>query len=144
LDSIAAQLSSLMRQFKIERSDHRFDMSLPARLTAIDVNGLPLDQEVMTINVSRKGALLTGIHGKLRLGSQLSLARLQKLEKFLIAWVGTENTPGAGQIGVSAVDPATSFWNDVLETRSPDEQASADDKYLEELPAKPKARAHGA
>ncbi len=68
LASIATELSSLMRQFKIERRDRRIDISLPVRLTATDVNGHPLEQEVTTINVSRRGALLKGIRGKLRTG----------------------------------------------------------------------------
>ena len=64
-----------MRQFKIERRDPRIDMSLPVRLIATDVSGAALDQEVMTINISRQGALLSGIRGRLRMGSNISLAR---------------------------------------------------------------------
>jgi methyl-accepting chemotaxis protein len=134
--SIAAQLSRLMQQFKIERQHRRIEISLPVTLTAADVKGLALDEQVATINVSQRGALLTGIRGKLRMGTQVSLARLNKREQFLIAWVGEDNTARAGQIGVSAVDSASSFWNDVAGTESQAEPASAQ--------AKPKARAHGA
>jgi methyl-accepting chemotaxis protein len=144
LTSIAIQLSGLMRQFKIERSERRLDIALPVSLTASDVNGHPLEQEIMTINVSRDGALLKGIRGELRLGSYISLARSHKLEKFLIAWVGAENTPKAGQIGVSAVDPATSFWSDVLETQSEAKMAGARERNWEKVPAKSGAPAHGA
>jgi hypothetical protein len=125
LASIAMQLGGLMRQFKIERSDRRFDISLPVKMTATEVNGQPVNQEVMTVNVSRHGALLKGIHGKIRVGSQVSLSRLDKREQFLIVWAGEENTPRAGQIGVSAADPACSFWNDVIGTPSQVELASA-------------------
>jgi methyl-accepting chemotaxis protein len=144
LASIATQLSSLMRQFKITRREKRIDISLPVSLTAIDVNGNPLDQEVMTVDVSRQGAQLTGIRGKLRRGDHVSLGRLHKLEQFLISWVGEENSPKAGQIGVSAADPATSFWNDVVEKHSQAETARAEEDYSEKVPAKPKARARGA
>jgi methyl-accepting chemotaxis protein len=144
LASIATQLSSLMQQFKVARRDQRIDISLPVSLTAIDVNGRPLEQEILTVNVSRKGALLTGIRGKLRQGDQVSLGRLHKLEHFLISWVGEENTPRAGQIGVSASDPATSFWNDVVEKQSTAETESAPQDYSEMVPSKPKARARGA
>jgi methyl-accepting chemotaxis protein len=123
LDSIATELSALMRQFKIERSERRFDVSLPVRITATDVSGQPLNQEVVTINISRNGALLKGIQGKLRLGSEVSLARSQRLEQFLIAWVGENDSPDAGQIGVSAVATTSSFWNDVLQSQFHDEQA---------------------
>jgi methyl-accepting chemotaxis protein len=144
LASIATQLSGLMRQFKIARRDRRIDIALPVSLAAIDVNGHPLDQEVMTVNVSRQGAQLTGLRGKLRRGDHVSLGRLHKREQFLISWVGEENTPKAGQIGVSASDPATSFWNDVVEKQSHAEMASAEEDYSEKVPTKPKARARGA
>src|SRR5579863_3424657 len=61
LTSIAAQLSALMRQFKIERGDRRLEISLPVRFNGMDLNGNTLDQEISTINVSRHGALLTGL-----------------------------------------------------------------------------------
>ncbi len=144
LASIATELSRLMRQFKIERRYPRIDISLPVTLTGIDVNGHPLEQEVMTVNVSRNGALLRGIRGKLRTGDQVSLGRLDKVERFLISWVGEDDTPKAGQIGVSAADPATSFWNDVVEEHSPAGLAGAEGDDSEKTPAKPKARAHGA
>jgi hypothetical protein len=70
----------------------------------------------MTVNISRRGALLDGIHGLLKPGDTVSLARLQHKEQFRVAWVGEEDTPAAGQIGVAAVDSNTSFWSEVLET----------------------------
>ena len=115
LSSIATELSALMRKFKIERSDKRFAIRLPVNLTATDVNGQTLEQDVMTIDISRCGASLNGIRGKLRPGSRVTLARSKKVEQFLIAWVGGENTPRARQIGVTAVDSATSFWKDDIE-----------------------------
>jgi len=144
LASIATELSRLMRQFKIERRHPRIDISLPVTLTGIDINGHPLEQEVMTVNVSLNGALLRGIRGKLRTGDQVSLGRLQKVEQFLISWVGEDNTPKAGQIGLSAADPASTFWNDVVEEHSGAEVDSAEEDVSEKVPAKPKARAHGA
>jgi methyl-accepting chemotaxis protein len=124
LSSIATELSALMRKFKIERSDKRFAIRLPMKLTATDVNGETLEQEVMTVDVSRCGANLSGVHSKLRAGSRVTLGRSQKVEQFLIAWVGGENTPRAGHIGVTAVDSATSFWKDVIEEKAESELAA--------------------
>ena len=139
LAAIASELTVLMRQFKIERHDRRMEISLPVTLNATDVNGDPLNEQVMTINVSRAGALLTGIQGALRPGTQVSLSRLHKREEFAVAWVGKADTLKAGQIGVAAVDPATSFWNDVIGTESPAQSSAAENDS-----ARPKARAHGA
>jgi len=108
-------LNDLRAQRLGKRRDPRIDLALPVLLTGTDVSGRPLDQRVMTVNISRRGALLEGIHGMLGPGNKISLARLHKKEQFRVTWVGGEDTPAAGQIGVAAVDPNTSFWDEVLE-----------------------------
>jgi hypothetical protein len=108
-------LNDLRAQRLGKRRDPRIDLALPVLLTGTDVSGRPLDQRVMTINISGRGALLDGIHGMLGQGDIISLARLHKKEQFRVAWVGGEDTPAAGQIGVAAVDPNTLFWDEVLE-----------------------------
>ena len=108
-------LSDLRAQRLGKRRDPRIELALPVLLSGADVSGRPLDQRVMTINISRRGALLEGIHGMLGAGDKISLARMHKKEEFRVAWVGGEGTPAAGQIGVAALDPNTSFWEEVLE-----------------------------
>jgi hypothetical protein len=98
-----------------KRRDPRIDLALPVMLTGTDSSGRPLDQRVITVNISLRGALLDGIHGMLGAGDKISLARGHKKEEFRVAWVGEDDTPRAGQIGVAAVDQNTSFWSEVLE-----------------------------
>ena len=107
-------LSDLRAQRLGNRRDPRIDLALPVLLSGTDLSGRPLDQRVMTVNISRRGALLEGIHGMLGQGDIISLARLHKREEFRVAWVGKEDTAAEGQIGVRAVDPNTSFWDEVL------------------------------
>jgi len=97
-----------------KRRDLRIDVALPVSLSGTDVTGRPLDQQVTTLNISRRGALLVGIHGMLEPGAQVALARVHKREFFRVAWAGAQDTPKAGQIGVAAVDPNSSFWDEVL------------------------------
>lgn len=111
-------LSDLRAQRLGKRRDPRIDLALPVLLAGTDVRGRPLDQRVITINISRRGALLDGVHGQLGQGAIVSLARGRKQEQFRVAWVGADDTAAAGQIGVAAVDPNTSFWNEVLEATS--------------------------
>jgi hypothetical protein len=108
-------LNDLRAQRLGNRRDPRIDLALPVLLSGTDVNGRPLDQRVMTINISRRGALLAGIHGILGAGDIISLARLHKKEQFRVAWVGAEDSRAAGQIGAAALDANTSFWDEVLE-----------------------------
>jgi methyl-accepting chemotaxis protein len=144
LASIAARLSELMRQFKIERRDTRIKKALPVTLAAVDVDGRPVEQRVTTVDISHEGALLTGIHAKLLSGSLVSLARANKVEKFSVAWVGEENSPRAGKIGISTIAPPSSFWNDVIDAEDQAVRSGAEKDYAKKLPAKPKARARGA
>ena len=119
LAEIATELSRLMRQFKIERRDPRIEVSLPVKLRATDVDGRHLELDVTTINVSQKGALLTGVRSKLRQGDTVTLSRLNRQEEYLISWVGQEKTAKAGQIGLSAIDANSCFWNDTVDQYSP-------------------------
>jgi hypothetical protein len=83
---------------------------------------------------------LKGIRAKLRLGSEVTLSRLHKQGKFLIAWVGDPNSDKAGQIGVSTTD-AISLWDDVISAASAtDDSPDTNDSQI----MKPKAKAHAA
>lgn len=120
-----AQLRRLIEQFKIGRRDPRFIVALPVQLTATASDGNLLDQEVMTINISRRGAALKGVNGMLRAGDKILLARVNKKEHFRVAWVGGNDTPEAGHVGVLPLDPDSSFWSDVLEEMLAPESATA-------------------
>jgi methyl-accepting chemotaxis protein len=141
LSSIATQLTQLMSQFKIERRDRRIEITLPVRLTATSADGTPIDQEVTTINISRGGALLKGIRGKLKLGDTVSLARLNKQEAFKVAWAGEANTADAGQIGISAAQANSLLWDDVIRAQAKLEQER---EQRTQPISKLKARAQGA
>lgn len=113
-----AQLRRLIEQFKIGRRDPRFLAVLPVTLAGTDGSDHIAEQRVTTINISRRGALLKGIRGKLRPGDKISLARLHKKEHFRIAWVGEQDTPEADQAGVAPVDADSSFFDDALEAKA--------------------------
>jgi methyl-accepting chemotaxis protein len=143
LASIAGELSHLMRQFKIERRDPRLTKAVTVRLIATDAQGAAQDHEVLTVNVSRRGALLKGVRGKFRVGNAVTLARLNRREEFQVQWVGEPSSPDAGLIGVAAVDPATTFWDDVAGSASPDD-SNRGSGNSEAIYTKPKAKAHSA
>ena len=111
-------LADLRAQRLGKRRDPRIDIALPVQLSGVDASGRPLSQRVMTVNISRRGALLEGIHGVLKPGDNILLARGGKNEKFRVAWVVDADTPAGAQIGVAAVDPNSSFWDAVLQASS--------------------------
>jgi len=142
--AIAAQLSSLMAQFRIERCDTRTIAALPVRVTMTDAGGRTFDQEAMTVNISRQGSLLKGIQGDLKRGSKIFLSRLRKREPFQVVWIGEENTARAGQIGVSTVNPNSLFWDDVLSEQSNSETTGATGSDPQPVLSESRARAQGA
>jgi hypothetical protein len=106
--------SDLKAQRLGKRRDPRIEVMLPVLLTGVDEYGRSLDQRVTTVNISRRGALLEGLHGRLRPGDRVNLARGHKNEQFLVAWVGEVGTPSERQIGVAALESNTSFWDEDL------------------------------
>jgi len=117
--------SDLRAQRLGKRRDPRIEVALPVLLTGVDVSGRPLSQRVMTVNISRRGALLEGIHGELKFGDKISLTRGGKKEEFRVAWVRDADTPEGARIGVAAVDQNTTFWDKVLDDLSAKQNAGA-------------------
>lgn len=111
-------LEDLRAQRLGNRREPRIEIAVSVLLNGSDVNGRPLDQRVMTINVSRRGAVLSGVYGAVRVGDEVSLVRGRYKAQFRVQWAGEANSPKAGQIGVAAVDADTTFWNEVLEAAS--------------------------
>ena len=114
LAEVAQLLGRLMAQFKIKRRELRLEVALPVVVITNNAKGHPVEQPATTLDVSRYGALLQGVKGQIRRGMTLSLTRLKRQQNFRVAWVGEAGSVKAGQIGLSAVDPPTSFWDDVL------------------------------
>jgi hypothetical protein len=117
--------SDLRAQRLGKRRDPRIEIALPVLLNGVDVSGRPLSQRVMTVNVSRRGAFLEGIHGLLKIGDMISLTRSGKKEDFRVAWVRDEDAPTGAKIGVAAVDPNSTFWDTVLEASDESGAAAA-------------------
>ena len=118
LSEVATLLSGLMHQFKIKRRDSRNGLVVPVTLIMIDRNGRSVEQEVNTIDISRKGVSVQGFRGTLRNGAIVFLSRKNKKQEFRVAWAGPKGTPTEGQVGLSAINPASEFWNDVLDTHT--------------------------
>jgi methyl-accepting chemotaxis protein len=117
LSEVAKLLSGLMAQFKTKRRDARVELAVPVMLTIADAKGHPKEQEVQTIDISRHGVLVEGFRGVIRKGKMVFLTRKNKKQEFRVAWAGAKGTPKAGQIGLSAVNPEASIWDDVLPGR---------------------------
>jgi methyl-accepting chemotaxis protein len=114
LADVAKMLGDLMGQFRIKRRDSRIDFSVPVTLTTADAKGHPIEQKVITIDISRQGALVKGFRGEMRTGRVVTLSRLNRQQEFRVAWVGEPGSATEDQMGLSSVN-AAAFWGDLLE-----------------------------
>jgi len=115
LADIAMQLETLTRQFKIERKEHRFDITFPLAFTAVTAGGQSLTQEVQAKNISRHGAHLAGVSGKLSIGDRVKLSYSGKSEDFLVQWVSGASGSKTSHVGVAAANPASTFWDEMIQ-----------------------------
>lgn len=115
LAEVAQLLGRLMGQFKIKRQSSRMEIALPVTLITTDDKGQRKEHRVTTIDISWQGTQLKGFREKIRKGKIVSLARHGKQQEFRVAWVGIKGTAKAGLLGLSAVDPVPSIWDDLLQ-----------------------------
>jgi hypothetical protein len=94
-----------------KRREPRVQARLQVRIAGVDVSGRPLLQMVTTRNISRQGALLEGIQGKLKLGEIIAVTYMSSRARFRVTWVGDAGTERAGQIGVQSVEPDKCIWD---------------------------------
>jgi methyl-accepting chemotaxis protein len=115
LAEVGQLLGRLMAQFKIKRRCARTVVEMPVTLISMDDKGRSIKQSVSTVDISWQGTLIKGFQGKIGKGKIVSLARRGKQQDFRVAWAGAKRTLKAGQLGLSAVDPVPSIWEDVLQ-----------------------------
>jgi methyl-accepting chemotaxis protein len=114
LAAIAKELDGLVRRFRIERAEHRSDIALPVGLRGVDANGLTVDRQVVTVDISHQGVQVRGVDAAIEVGQEVSLSRDGKTEKYRVHWVGDENTDMGGHLGLHSLEEISSFWNDVI------------------------------
>jgi hypothetical protein len=85
-----------------KRREPRVEAKLHVRIAAIVAGGDPILLMVPTRNVSRRGALLEGIQGTLRVGDTVSITYKNSKARFRVTWVG--DAERAGQIGVQSLE----------------------------------------
>jgi hypothetical protein len=84
---------------------------LQVRIAGIDDSGRALLQMVPTRNISRQGALLAGIQGRLKPGEIIAITYKNSKARFRVTWVGDAGTEGSGQIGVQSLEPGKCIWD---------------------------------
>jgi hypothetical protein len=88
----------------------RIHTALAVRLTWTD-DGKTITLSVCTIDVSQKGARLTGVTGLKAPGQLIAIKRKVNEAQFRVIWIGKPQTPHETQIGVECVDTDKIIWD---------------------------------
>jgi hypothetical protein len=87
----------------------RLHTALPIRVAWAD-DGKTTSHSACTIDVSQRGARLTGVTG-LKSGQLIAIRRKTSEARFRVVWVGKPQSAQAGQVGVESLDVDKTIWD---------------------------------
>ena len=96
-----------------QRPEPRFDSNLPVRVFGMTAQGKPFVKKARTQNISRNGALVSGIDVNLNIGDTIGVQLEQKKARFRVVWISAGIT-GKYQVGLQMQDGQESPWTTVL------------------------------
>jgi hypothetical protein len=91
------------------RREPRVEVNFEVKVWGMDRHGKPFMQHAHTLDITRSGARLAGIEC-VQLGEIIGIQSGGQKARFKVVWMGRENTPKAGQIGVHCVEPEKSIF----------------------------------
>src|SRR5512141_450151 len=104
----------------VRRRECRVRTVLPVRIFGMDSAGKPFTALAHTLDITRSGAKLAGVQQTLSPGEVIGVQRGTDKARFRVAWVGTQSTRTAGQVGVECVQENKNIWNVVFDESTPD------------------------
>jgi hypothetical protein len=100
------------------RVEPRVQCVLPVRITGTDSQGNRFERLTCTLDISDRGARITGITDKLRPGMALQVHRKNRRGKFRVAWVGQAGTRTENRIGLLVDSKEAQFWPELRKHKS--------------------------
>jgi len=69
------------------RRETRADFILQVRVLGMSADNRPFNESVQTLNISRRGVVLTGVQSQLKVGEIVGLRYGEKRARYRVAWV---------------------------------------------------------
>jgi hypothetical protein len=91
------------------RREPRLEINFEVKVWGLDRNGKPFMQHARTLDITKQGARLIGIDC-VKLGETIGIQNGERKARFKVVWIGRENTPKAGQIGVHSLEPEKNIF----------------------------------
>ena len=123
------------------RHERRVRCVLPVKVAGTDVEGKSFERLTCTLDISERGARITGIPDRLRPGVEVEVNYKNRRGTFRVAWIGQAGTRTENQIGLLADAQTSEFW---LELNKQQSTRHAEDYAERERQAQQHAREAGA
>jgi len=94
-----------------KRKEPRKDIKVPVRIFGTDSSGQIFSEKAFTVNVSREGAELSGVHAQPNVDEIIGLTYGQVKGHFRVRWVGPPGSPKSGHIGLLNLSPEKALWD---------------------------------
>ncbi len=99
------------------QGDPRFLAQLPVTISGVDDNGYRFKQTAHTLDVSRRGARLTGIPTPVEAASLIEIEYRRRKARFRVVWAGNPDAAPVREAGVVCVDGSACLWGQPLPGR---------------------------
>ncbi len=93
------------------RREPRRAVQVPVRIFGTDVTGAVFSEKVATVNVSRNGVELEGVHPQLAIDEVIGLTYGTNRVHFRVKWVGAIGTPKSAHVGLQNIAPEKPLWD---------------------------------
>ncbi|HXY15811.1 MAG TPA: PilZ domain-containing protein [Terriglobales bacterium] len=94
-----------------KRSEPRKDIRVPVRIFGTDSAGQIFSEKVVTVNVSRHGAELSGVQAQPNIDEIVGLTYGNIKSHFRVKWVGQPGTEKLGHLGLLNLSPEKPLWD---------------------------------
>ena len=97
-----------------KRREQRTRIALPVKVYTRDDHGRPVVEIACTMDITPKGARLTGVRCVAHTGEVLCVERGKSKAFYRVMWVGDRLTNRDGQVGLQCIEPEAEIWGVTL------------------------------
>ena len=101
------------------RPEPRVAADLPVHVFGMGVDDHPFFQNAKASNISKEGALISGIEHQLKVGDIIGIQHGNKKARFKVAWVVDAGPLQKIQVGVQILSDQECPWKELLTTEKP-------------------------
>ena len=94
-----------------KRREQRTRIALPVKVYTRDEHGRNVMEIACTMDVTAKGARLSGVRCVTHAGEVLQVERGKSKAFYRVMWVGDRTTNSEGQVGLQCIEPGAAIWD---------------------------------